>query len=238
MERVKTGIKGFDNLMQGGFVKNSVSLVIGAPGTGKTIFGLEYLYRGAKEFDEKGIYVSFEQSVEEVEEQALQFGWDFKELQKKKKIKILFIPIEKIHKETLDLIGKLVEEFKAERLVIDSLSTLAVSAPEYMNTIRISNKEIARYFIYKFINQLKKLDCTTLLTSELKQEDWLGRDLLAEFVVDTIILLRYFGAAGESSRTLAIKKARWTRFNEFIHSFEFTSKGIGLEKIKKLGFVK
>ena len=64
------------------------------------------------------------------------------------------------------------------------------------------------------------------------------RDLLAEFVVDTIILLKYFGAAGESSRTLAIKKARWTRFDEFIHTFEFTNKGIKVNKIEKLGFLK
>lgn len=238
MERVKTGIKGFDSLMQGGFVKNSIALVVGAPGTGKTIFGLEYLYRGAKKFDERGIYVTFEQSIKELEEQASQFGWDLKKLQKKNRIKILFIPIEKIHKETLDLISKLVKEFKAKRLVVDSLSTLAVSAPKYIEESRMTNDYVARFFIYRFIHQLKKLDCTTLLTSELKQETWLSRDLLAEFIVDTVILLRYFGAVGESSRTLAIKKARQTRFNEFIHAFKFTKKGIELEKTKKLSFVK
>lgn len=238
MERIKTGIKGFDFLIQGGFAENSTSLVIGVPGTGKTIFSLEYLYNGAADYNEKGVYISFEQPANELEEQAEQFGWDLKKLQKKNRIKIVHIPIEDIHKETLDMIGKIVNDFKADRLVIDSISTLAICAQEYSNNGKIPEEHAARFFIYQFINKIKKLDCTTLLTAELKQEDWLGRDLLAEFVVDTVILLKYFGAMGESSRTIAIKKSRRTKFNEFIHGFEFTKKGIVIKESQKLCFVK
>lgn len=238
MERVKTGIKGFDFLLQGGFTENSTSLVIGVPGTGKTIFSLEYLYRGAEDYNERGVYISFEQPVNELEQQAEQFGWDLKKLQKKKKIKIVHIPIEDIHRETLDKVGDIVKSFKADRLIIDSISTLAVCSQEYSNNGKIPEEHATRFFIYEFINTIKRLDCTTLLTAELKQEDWLRKEMLAEFIVDTVILLKYFGAVGESSRTISIKKARRTKFNEFIHGFEFTKKGIVIKESQKLSFVK
>lgn len=61
-ERVKTGIEGFDQLVQGGFPRGSTVLLCGSPGTGKTIFGLEYLFNGASKFKEKGLYVTFDQS--------------------------------------------------------------------------------------------------------------------------------------------------------------------------------
>ena len=72
--RVKTGIKGFDELIEGGFPKNSSILVCGGPGCGKTIFASEFIYNGAKKYNEKGMYVSFEQNSDSIKNQARQFG--------------------------------------------------------------------------------------------------------------------------------------------------------------------
>jgi len=233
--RIKTGIKGFDELFDGGFLRESVSLLSGAPGTGKTIFSLAFLHNGAKEFNQKGIYVTFEQPEKDLIEQAKQFGWDLQKLQKENKINIVSIPVQGVHKETLDMIAELVEESGAQRLIIDSLSTLNIAAPYYTDHEGItSNSAIEKYFIYTFVDKLRTLDCTTLLISELRHDGWLGKDTTAEFVVDNVIILKYFGAKGSSSRTMAIKKARKTKFDENIHPFEFTDKGIEIKNTKKV----
>jgi len=238
-ERIKTGISGFDKLLSGGFVKNSVSLLLGTPGTGKTIFSLAFLYNGVTKFNETGVYVTFEQPAQELEEQAMQFGWNLKKLQKKKKLHIVYIPVEGVHKETLGMVTELVKKYNAKRLVIDSLSTLSIAAPYYtdLKNSRL-NPHIIKYFIYKFVDELRLLKCTSLLINELRQKDWLGEDTTAEFVVDTIILLRYFGAKGASSRTIAIKKARKTKFDENIYPFSFTKNGIKIGKLQKVAMPK
>ncbi|MBS3065685.1 hypothetical protein J4229_01425 [Candidatus Pacearchaeota archaeon] len=82
-ERIPTGIKGFDELVQGGFPRNSSVLICGGPGTGKTIFGMEYIINGATKYKEKGLYITFEQRAESLRGQALQFGWNISKLEKK-----------------------------------------------------------------------------------------------------------------------------------------------------------
>ena len=89
-DRVKTGIKGLDELIGGGLPKNSSILLSGEAGTGKTIFSLQFIYSGAKDFDEAGIYVTFEEKPEELRKEASQFGWDFKKYEAKKKIVIFY----------------------------------------------------------------------------------------------------------------------------------------------------
>ncbi|MEF8880086.1 MAG: ATPase domain-containing protein, partial [Candidatus Thermoplasmatota archaeon] len=89
MDRVKTGIDGLDDLVDGGFPKGSFAVVTGGPGTGKTIFGLQFLANGAEKYDENGLFISVEQSTEDVVSQAKQFGWDFDRLENAGKVKIV-----------------------------------------------------------------------------------------------------------------------------------------------------
>ena len=86
IKRIPTGIAGFDKLISGGFPENFVVLLAGTPGTGKSIFSLEYLYNGATMFNEKGIYITLEQTAEDLKKQALQFGWDFDALEREGKV--------------------------------------------------------------------------------------------------------------------------------------------------------
>ena len=236
IKRTQTGIKGFDSIIDGGLPKNSITLVSGAPGTGKSIFAMDFAFKGASKFNETTVYVSFEQPMQDIKEQAAQFGWDFDKYEKNKKLHLLSIPVDGIHKETLSMITEFIKKYNAKRLVIDSLSTLSIAAPYYLNIAKENSDSttITKFFIYKFIDELRLLNCTCMLVGELKYDTWLNNDTIAEFVVDNVVVLKYFGAKGASSRTLAIKKARKTKFNENIHPISITKKGIQIEKVNKV----
>src|SRR3990167_5126073 len=96
VERVPTGIEGFDELIQGGFPKGSSILYTGTPGTGKSIFGMQFLYNGAQKYKEKGLYITFEETAQELKDQASMFDWDFNKFEKDGKVKIIAIPARNI----------------------------------------------------------------------------------------------------------------------------------------------
>ena len=87
---VKTGIRGFDELLSGGIPRGNIALVEGAPGTGKTTMGLEFIYRGAVELDEPGLIVLFEVSPEKIIRDTSAFGWNLSELEQSDRVKIIF----------------------------------------------------------------------------------------------------------------------------------------------------
>jgi circadian clock protein KaiC len=87
---VKTGIAGLDDILAGGIPRGNVILVEGAIGSGKTTMGVEFIYRGAKEFREPGVIVLFEVSPDKITRDASRFGWDLQELEKQNKLKIVF----------------------------------------------------------------------------------------------------------------------------------------------------
>src|SRR3990172_4878707 len=98
-ERVKTGIQGLDELIAGGLKPASLTLLTGTAGTGKTILCSQFLYEGAKTFNEPGVYVTFEEPPENIKKDSLNFGWDFEELEKQKKI--LFVRYDPFHVEDI-----------------------------------------------------------------------------------------------------------------------------------------
>ena len=136
--RVKTGIKGFDKLVAGGFPQGSTILYTGTPGTGKTIFGLEYVYNGWTKSKEKGCYISFEEGEREIFDQGKQFGWDLKKLSDAGQVKVISIPARKINKDTSQWIIDYCRKEKVRRLVVDSISTLAVNAPIFSIAEKLS----------------------------------------------------------------------------------------------------
>lgn len=247
--RCKTGIKGFDELVQGGFPKGSSILYTGTPGTGKTIFGLEYLYNGATKFKEKGLYVTFEESREEILAQGKQFGWDFKALEKQKLIAIMSVPARNISKETSEKIISMCKKQKIKRLVIDSLSTLSINAPIFSVAENLSISEVVnqstylsppvvgelmvKRFIYSFIDDLRNLThTTTLLISENSvHSDFLSRDTISEFLCDGVIVVTFESLGGAYSRSLLVRKMRQTRNDEDIHPLEIAKKGIVVHSI-------
>jgi circadian clock protein KaiC len=249
MERVATGIDGFDSLVEGGFPFNSSILVCGGPGTGKTIFCMQFLVNGALQYREKGLYVTFEQKDDALRKQAKQFGWNLEELEKRNLIKIISLPLEKITEKTIGDIQNIVKKEGITRLVIDSLSTLVVNAPIYTTPSELAVKDvmadnvvfsppiigdfIVKRFIYSFIEKLRALECTSLLISEAGQSgEYITRDTLSEFVCDGVILINFESLGGAYSRSLIVRKMRETKNNEDVHPMEIGKKGIVIHKIE------
>ena len=131
MDRVKTGIPGFDDLIQGGIPKGFNVLLVGQPGAGKTIFGLQYLVNGAKQ-GENGIYVSLDSANEIVKAQGEMFGWDVEGLEREGKLSFLKIPLDKPKINLFDILEEEVKAAKAERLVFDSLADFAINIDQFV----------------------------------------------------------------------------------------------------------
>lgn len=247
LERVKTKIKGFDELVEGGIPKGHSVLVTGGPGTGKSIFCMEFLVNGAKQ-GENGLYVSFEQNDEDIKMQALQFGWDLNELEKKKKLNVMSIKVKDINKKTIDKIKSFAKKNNIKRLVIDSLSTLIVNAPIYEDlsklgvTDYLSNRtfysppiigdKVVNRFLYNFIDEIKSIkDCTTLIVAEASENGMSNEIILGEYSCDGVIKITFESLGGEYSRSLIVRKMRMTKNNDDVHPMEISNKGVILHSL-------
>ncbi|MEK6943639.1 MAG: ATPase domain-containing protein [Nanoarchaeota archaeon] len=233
MDKVKTGIKGFDKLVDGGFPRGKSILLSGTPGTCKTIFALQFLHNGAMESKEKGLYISFEERTQSLKNQALQFGWDFDKLEKSGMVKIISIPPKSIKESTAAEIIKMANEGNIKRLVVDSLSVLSINAPTtYTKVSELTNISIKR-FMYRFINDLRdsNSNITSLLISQTTNGQ-LSRDTVSEFICDGIIHISYESLGGDYSRSLIIRKMRETNNDEDVHPLEIGKNGLIVHDLK------
>ncbi len=226
MDRVKTGIAGLDELMNGGIPQGSTVVVSGGTGTGKTIFGMQYIYNGAKDFKEPGIFVSLETNLKNIVWNMTSFKWDIKKMQDAKLMKTYRLNLHEPDneemvgrklKEELEVILKMVKELKAKRLVIDSITAIG---------IWVEKKSTLRSLLYEFTDKLKELNCTTLLTTETSsQKEDLSAFGVEEFVSDGVIAL-YFSPP---NRSLFVRKMRGTNHSRNIHPLEIGEKGLSVK---------
>ncbi len=140
MERIKTGIPGFDELIQGGIPKGFNVLITGPPGAGKSIFSMQYLYNGALAGD-PGLYLSLDSPKKNMIEQASQFGWDFEKLESENLISFFSIPPDRTRLNLFDMIEDIVAQTKAKRLAFDSLATLMISIDQFAIPVSRLNQE-------------------------------------------------------------------------------------------------
>lgn len=248
-KRVQTGIKGFDKLVQGGFPENSSVLLAGGPGTGKSIFAMQFLYNGVSKYNEKGLFITFEQREEQLRSQAAQFNWDLREYEKKKSLTLKHIPIAKIKKNTINQIRKEVKDKKIKRLVIDSLSTLMINAPIYSSISDISlvdvmsnqtfysppivGEQITNKFLFHFMDQLRDLDCTTILIAEAQQSDKASNEVvLGEYACDGVVKINFESLGGEFSRSMVVRKMRETKNDDDVHPVEVGKKGVVVHQLQ------
>ena len=227
--RIKTYIEGFDNLIAGGFPQGSNILISGGPGTGKTIFSLQYLYNGVKQDKEMGIYFSFEEKKESLLAQAIQFEWDFEKLEKSNKVRVISIGTDDISKNTITDLIEIIKSLKAKRVVIDSITTLSYITPESEGVGGVTEYSIKR-FLYSFLAKLKEIeDVTTLIIS---QKDENISNTIAKYLCDGILNIEYESMGGDYSRTLTIPKMRKTKNDEDLHPLEINSqKGIVIHQL-------
>ncbi|MEK6948882.1 MAG: ATPase domain-containing protein [Nanoarchaeota archaeon] len=219
LERVPTGIKGLDDAMAGGFIKGSINLVAGCPGSGKSIFAMQYLVNGAKKYNEPGVYITFEERTNKLTEYMGNFGWDLKDLVANKKIGILEqspVDIKKATaKELLGLKFKIVRELKAKRLVIDSMSAFSL----------LFNDDFERRTAHmQLFEMLRDWGVTALLTAEYDVEDHKAMPL--DFEVDSIVWLYNMKKTDVRTRALEIYKMRGSKHLQKIFPLEISDKGI------------
>jgi circadian clock protein KaiC len=246
MERVKTGIPGLDEIVYGGIPRGLSVLVTGSCGTGKTIFSLQYLFRGARDYGEPGVYVTFEESRDKVMAQAKSFGWDFESLEKKKLLSIYDVETDD-EAEILEEMKKRIAEVAAKRIVLDSLTTMVEHAVVYRSGI---SKEMSKYSqeksslrfptetgsvtrkdIYFLINEINKLGQTAFLISEVgEKSEFLSRDTISEFAADGVIMLQNSVTGGQSERLVSVRKMRGTEINIDLSTLKFTKDGVEVVK--------
>lgn len=181
--KLSTGIKGLDEILEGGIPQGFAVLVQGEPGTGKTTLGLQFVYHGAKEEGQPGMVVTFEQSPERMCRDAANLGWDIEGLLREGRIRIMATSpqafVQQL-KEPRSPFHKAIIEGGVMRLVIDSVSHFS----------RITHDPVqVREIIDMLINALRKYDLTTILTSEV--HDVPGAVTLEEYAADALIRLYY-----------------------------------------------
>lgn len=256
-ERISFGVPGMDRLIQGGLPRNSVTLVSGTPGTGKSIMCLQYIYHGALH-NEPGVYVTFEQSERELLNNARKVGLNFGSLTKKGKIKVMPIGLGALEQAMVDtdaLTEAILDEVrkaKAKRIVIDSLSSLInvftlgqlgkklesdiveIGKTKLIPLI-VSERPIVRTIIWNALGSLKRTGCACLVTSELIEgQKGFSRDSISEFECDGLILLQHITSGGGANRTLNVVKMRGTNIDDRIRPIKITDKGIAVGKPDEL----
>ncbi len=220
IERVQTGIPGMDELLNGGIPRGASVVLAGGAGTGKSITAMQFIYNGAVQFKEPGVFVTIQTNKQNLMWDMENFNWDLKSLQDKNLLKIerlKFTPSDNMQDQVLEqltIIAKMVKSINAKRLVIDSISALGVWFTE---------KGQLRNTLFRFLDALKEIGCTTILTAETQgQMHQLGTFGVEQYVADGVIALYFV----PPNRSIFIRKMRGTNHSKRIHPMDITSQGI------------
>jgi len=210
MERIKTGVDGLDELIGGGLVKGEVILLAGSTGSGKTIFSTQFIYNGATEYGEKGVYATFEEDEASLQRNMEELGMNLGRLEREGQVRVIGLQAMKDVglNANLDFILKIVKEMKAERLVIDSLTAFLIG---------IGEKFEYRTLMHLFYKMLKKIGCTTIMTCSVPAGfDTLGLGI-EEFIADSVIVLENVMVDTELKTRFLIRKMRGTSHSRKYH---------------------
>lgn len=241
MERMKTGITGLDELIEGGFPAGRSVLISGACGTGKTIMCMQYIYKGAKDFNEPGVYVTLDERPALIREDVMRFGWDLKKQEEKNMLNIVDGSIAKLgmpseEEYSLPVTGydvdkllleimRVIKRLEAKRVVIDSIPALGFN---------FENPSEVRKAVLKLSYMLMRSGVTSILVSEIQEGvNKFGKYGVEEYVVDGVIVLHYMGVGTQSNRTLHIRKMRATNHSEDLHPIKISKEGISVHRIEE-----
>ena len=225
MERIKTGIMGLDEMLGGGFMSQSANLVEGAPGTGKSTLGMQFIYNGIAQFNQPGLILTFEEFPQQYYEDAANFGWDFRALEQANKLRVIMTSPEVSYSDLGGVDGRIqamINEIGAQRILVDSLSHFD----------RLSEDLVTRRgLVYGFLNSLKREGLTSLLTREnsaLIGELEAPEEDIA-FVADSYLMLRYVEIESAIRKALLVLKLRGSDHAKDIRQYEITRSGIEVQ---------
>lgn len=234
LPKERTGIPGFDEITGGGVPAGRPTLVCGSAGAGKTLFAMEFLVRGAMLYNEPGVFISFEETNEELATNVASLGFDLKQLTADKKLIVDYVFIERSEiEETGDYdleglflrLGHAIDQIGAKRVVLDTLEVLFSALP---------NEAIIRAELRRLFRWLKERGVTAVITCE-RGEGTLTRYGLEEYVADCVILLDNRVQNQISTRRMRIIKYRGTSHGTNEYPFLIDESGFSVLPITSLG---
>lgn len=214
--RTKTGVPGLDEILYGGIPQNNLVVISGDPGSGKTCLCLEYLYNGVIKYNEPGLYISLEESVEDIINFAELFGWDVRTLVEKKLLSLITVELYDFDK-LKNTIEDEVSRIGAKRLVID---------PGVVFRLYFERELDARKRILSLGRMLKRIGCTAIITNEISLDKTSSLFGLEEYVSDGVILLYHTKLEDRFIRSIGLLKMRGTKISEKLHPIRITNTGI------------
>ena len=235
LDYVATGIPGVNKILgEQGIPRGHSILICGGPGSGKTTFAIQFLYKGAMEYDEPGLYITLDEDPEDIKKNMLKFGWDLNKLESEKKL--VFINVSPVRigatekggliqlgmKEfklvkLLEAIRTGVEDIQAKRVVIDAVTIFMLQYPDEIERI---------YAMRDLIADFRKTGCTNLLISELKGTGLEREHQFEEYLVQGVILLRTVMKGDKLSRMFQVEKMRGLAVDNQPRPYNITSNGI------------
>jgi circadian clock protein KaiC len=234
LPKAPTGIQGLDEITQGGFPRGRPTLVCGSAGAGKTLLAMEFLVRGATEYNEPGVFMAFEETAPELTQNVRSLGFDLDELAKEKKLAIDFVRIERSEiDETGDYdleglfirLGAAIDAIDAKRVVLDTIENLFAG---------LQNEGILRAELRRLFRWLKDKGITAVITAE-RGDGALTRHGLEEYVSDCVILLDHRVTDQVSTRRLRIVKYRGTAHGTNEYPFLIDEDGFSVLPVTSLG---
>jgi circadian clock protein KaiC len=234
LPKAPTGIPGLDEITSGGLPKGRPTLVCGSAGCGKTLLAMEFLIRGARQFNEPGVFMAFEETENDLIQNVASLGFDINDLIARKKIVLDFVYFERSEIEETgeyDLeglfirLGHAIDSIGAKRVVLDTIESLFSGLPNLL----ILRAELRRLFRW-----LKKKDVTVIITGE-RGEGSLTRHGLEEYVSDCVIGLDHRASEQVSSRRLRVVKYRGSTHGTNEYPFLIDEDGISLLPVTSLG---
>ena len=231
---VPTGIPGVDKILaEKGIPKGHTILVSGGPGSGKTTFAIQFLYMGATQHNESGVYVTLDEEPGDIRKNMLNYGWDLKRLEDEKKLVFINVsPVRVTPSETgliqigmkefrliklLEAIKRGVKEVNAKRVVVDPITIFTLQYPNEVERI---------YAMRDLLRDLRQTGCTNLMISELRGTGWEREHQFEEYLTQGVILLRTFLKGSRMVRVFQVEKMRGLAIDNQPRPYEITAKGI------------
>jgi len=234
LSKTKTGIQGLDEITYGGLPSGRPTLICGNAGCGKTLLAMEFIVRGATEFNEPGVFMAFEETEKDLTENVASLGFDLDGLVKSKKIVIDYVYIERSEIEETgeyDLeglfirLGHAIDSIGAKRVVLDTIESLFAGLP---------NQFILRAELRRLFRWLKEKGVTAIITGE-RGESTLTKQGLEEYVSDCVILLDHRVNDQSSTRRLRIVKYRGSTHGTNEYPFLIDENGFSVLPVTSLG---
>ena len=228
LAKTPTGIAGFDELTGGGLPLGRAALVSGGPGAGKTLFGLEFLVRGAQDFDEPGVLLAFEESADDLVDNAASLGFDLPALEASGRLVVDAVridPAEFITTGDFDLEGVFIrlaaaiQQVGAKRVVLDTVEVLFAA---------LDDEAVVRAEFSRLLRWLKDQQLTTVITGERGRDGQLTRFGIEEYVSDCVIVLDHRVRDELATRRLRIVKYRGSSHGTNEYPFLIRDRGLSV----------